>query len=122
MLEVFESEALDLCTCTTRFRIPSAPARAFHGRPAASSLHHHASRHGHHPRRSNRSYLPITKFSIEQSDGVTSISHYLLKETLKDFDIKRPIEVIPNFVNCDLYNRIADKVSARNGLPAASLS
>src|SRR2546425_10981018 len=58
---------------------------------------------------SNRSYLPITKFSIEQSDGVTSISHYLLKETLKDFDIKRPIEVIPNFVNCDLYNRIPDK-------------
>src|SRR5574337_1459122 len=25
----------------------------------------------------NRSYLPITKFSIEQSDGVTAISNYL---------------------------------------------
>jgi N-acetyl-alpha-D-glucosaminyl L-malate synthase BshA len=58
---------------------------------------------------SNRSYLPITKFSIEQSDGVTSISRYLFKQTLKEFDIKRPIEVIPNFVNCDLYNRTADK-------------
>jgi N-acetyl-alpha-D-glucosaminyl L-malate synthase BshA len=54
---------------------------------------------------SNRSYLPITKFSIEQSDGVTAISKYLLNQTLKDFDIKRPIEVIPNFVNCDLYTR-----------------
>jgi N-acetyl-alpha-D-glucosaminyl L-malate synthase BshA len=54
---------------------------------------------------SNRSYLPITKFSIEQSDGVTAISQYLLNQTLKDFDIKRPIEVIPNFVNCDLYTR-----------------
>src|SRR6202020_33703 len=52
---------------------------------------------------SNRSYLPITKFSIEQSDGVTAISDYLLKQTLKEFDIKRPIDVIPNFVNCDLY-------------------
>src|SRR6202051_2605159 len=54
---------------------------------------------------SNRSFLPITKFSIEQSDGVTAISNYLLTQTLKEFDIKRPIDVIPNFVNCDLYTR-----------------
>jgi N-acetyl-alpha-D-glucosaminyl L-malate synthase BshA len=54
---------------------------------------------------SDRSYLPITRFSIEQSDGVTAISHYLRDETKKDFDIKRPIEVIPNFVNCDIYKR-----------------
>jgi N-acetyl-alpha-D-glucosaminyl L-malate synthase BshA len=53
----------------------------------------------------DRSFLPITKFSIEQSDGVTAISHYLKQRTLDDFDIKRPIEVIPNFVNCDLYIR-----------------
>ena len=53
----------------------------------------------------DRSFLPITKFSIEQSDGVTAISHYLKQRTLEEFDIKRPIEVIPNFVNCDLYRR-----------------
>jgi N-acetyl-alpha-D-glucosaminyl L-malate synthase BshA len=53
----------------------------------------------------NRSYLPITRFSIEQSDGVTAISNYLMTQTLKEFDIKRPIDVIPNFVNCDLYTR-----------------
>ena len=53
----------------------------------------------------DRSFLPITKFSIEQSDGVTVISPYLKKKTLEEFDIKRPIEVIPNFVNCDLYCR-----------------
>src|SRR5712672_1058963 len=53
----------------------------------------------------DRSFLPITKFSIEQSDGVTAISHYLKERTLEEFDIKRPIEVIPNFVNCDLYCR-----------------
>src|SRR5579862_1425054 len=53
----------------------------------------------------DRSFLPITKFSIEQSDGVTAISHYLKQRTLEEFDIKRPIEVIPNFVNCDLYFR-----------------
>jgi L-malate glycosyltransferase len=54
---------------------------------------------------SNRSYLPITKFSIEQSDGVTAISKYLKRRTLEEFGIETPIEVIPNFVNCDLYHR-----------------
>ena len=49
------------------------------------------------------SYLPITRFSIDQSDGVTSISNYLKQRTLEVFDVKTPIEVIPNFVNCDLY-------------------
>ncbi|MGB6545316.1 MAG: N-acetyl-alpha-D-glucosaminyl L-malate synthase BshA [Candidatus Acidiferrales bacterium] len=56
----------------------------------------------------DRSYLPITKFSIEQSDGVTAISNYLKERTLAEFDIKRPIAVIPNFVNCDLYFRADD--------------
>jgi N-acetyl-alpha-D-glucosaminyl L-malate synthase BshA len=54
---------------------------------------------------SERSYLPITRFSIEQSDGVTAISEYLRDRTVKEFEIKRPIETIPNFVNCDLYKR-----------------
>jgi L-malate glycosyltransferase len=53
----------------------------------------------------NRSYLPITRFSIEQSDGVTAISNYLKQRTLVEFEVKNPIEVIPNFVNCDLYCR-----------------
>jgi L-malate glycosyltransferase len=58
---------------------------------------------------SDRSYLPITRFSIEQSDGVTAISNYLREQTIKEFDIKRPIEVIRNFVNCDLYCCPSDK-------------
>lgn len=53
----------------------------------------------------DRSYLPITRFAIEESDGVTSISRYLRERTLLEFDIHNPIEVIPNFVNCDLYRR-----------------
>ena len=44
---------------------------------------------------------------------MTSISKYLLDRTLEEFAIKRPIEVIPNFVNCDLYCRMPDPVSAR---------
>src|SRR5215470_10541388 len=37
-----------------------------------------------------------------------AISKYLLNQTIKEFDIKRPIEVIPNFVNCDVYTRAAN--------------
>jgi L-malate glycosyltransferase len=61
----------------------------------------------------DRSYLPITRFSIEESDGVTSISQYLKDKTLEEFQIKNPIEVIPNFVNCDVYKPLEDRPSAR---------
>jgi len=53
----------------------------------------------------DRSYLPITRFSIEQSDRVTAISAYLKQATEERFSITKPIQVIPNFVNCDLYRR-----------------
>jgi len=53
----------------------------------------------------DRSYLPITRFSIEQSDGVTAISHDLKRSTIESFEITKPIHVIHNFVNCDLYQR-----------------
>jgi N-acetyl-alpha-D-glucosaminyl L-malate synthase BshA len=56
----------------------------------------------------DRSYLPITRYSIEESDGVTAISEYLREKTLKEFEIKNDIEVVYNFVNCDLYIRDAD--------------
>jgi N-acetyl-alpha-D-glucosaminyl L-malate synthase BshA len=51
----------------------------------------------------DRSYLPITRFSIEQSDGVTAISNYLRDVTVREFQVTRQIEVIPNFVNCDVF-------------------
>jgi len=50
------------------------------------------------------SYFPITKFSIEKSDGITSISHYLRGETEHVFGVSNEIRVIQNFVNCDLYH------------------
>lgn len=51
----------------------------------------------------DRSYLPITRFSIEQSDAVTAISEYLRQVTLTEFEIRRPVDLIPNFVNCDVF-------------------
>jgi N-acetyl-alpha-D-glucosaminyl L-malate synthase BshA len=61
----------------------------------------------------DRSYLPITRFSIEESDGVTAISNYLRERTLREFDVKNHIEVIYNFVNCDLYCRDAGAAERR---------
>jgi N-acetyl-alpha-D-glucosaminyl L-malate synthase BshA len=49
------------------------------------------------------SYFPITKFGIEQSNGVTSISDHLREETRRVFAIEKDIRVIKNFVNCTLY-------------------
>ncbi|HEX3683760.1 MAG TPA: N-acetyl-alpha-D-glucosaminyl L-malate synthase BshA [Bryobacteraceae bacterium] len=51
----------------------------------------------------DRSYFPITKFSIERSDGVTTISEYMRRRTIEFFGVRNPIEVIHNFVNCSLY-------------------
>jgi N-acetyl-alpha-D-glucosaminyl L-malate synthase BshA len=59
----------------------------------------------------DRSYLPITKFGIDESDGVTSISSYLRDQTRENFGTTRPIEVIRNFVNCDFYQRDPDLVA-----------
>ena len=53
----------------------------------------------------DHSYLPITRFSIEQSNGVTAISEYLRERTIREFEIKNEIQVIYNFVNCDVYHR-----------------
>jgi L-malate glycosyltransferase len=51
----------------------------------------------------DRSYLPITRYAIQESDGVTSISEYLKDKTLADFGVTRDIAVVPNFVNCNVY-------------------
>ncbi len=53
----------------------------------------------------DRSYLPITEFGINQSNGVTAISSYLRDRTYQAFNVTRDIEVIRNFVNCDFYIR-----------------
>ena len=49
------------------------------------------------------SFLPLVKFSIEQSDGVTTVSRFLKEKTITNYDIRKNIEVIPNFVDTKLY-------------------
>ena len=65
----------------------------------------------------DRSYFPITRFSIEQSNGVTSISDYLRTRTIEEFDVRNEIRVIKNFVNCDLYKPGRDYDAATRFAP-----
>src|SRR5450432_601973 len=109
MLEVFEQESLDLLH--VHYAIPhSVSALLARAMAAPRRLPFITTLHGTDITLvgNNHNFLPITKYSIEQSDGVTSISQYLLQRTIEEFGIKRPIEVIPNFVNCELYARRSD--------------
>lgn len=49
-------------------------------------------------------FLPIMKFSIEYSDGVTAVSGYLREKTLSNYGIQKDIEVIHNFVDTKKYD------------------
>lgn len=49
------------------------------------------------------SFLPLVKFSIEQSDGVTTVSRFLKEKTITNYSCEKPIEVIPNFVDSEFY-------------------
>jgi L-malate glycosyltransferase len=104
MAEVVETHQLDLLHC--HYAIPHSVSAFL----AKSMLH---------PRKltvvttlhgtditlvgADRSYLPITRFSIEQSDGVTAVSQYLKDATINVIGAKKDIEVIYNFVDCDKY-------------------
>jgi N-acetyl-alpha-D-glucosaminyl L-malate synthase BshA len=52
------------------------------------------------------SFLPVMKFSIEKSDGVTAVSRFLREKTTTNYGINKAIEVIPNFVDTEKYKRI----------------
>ena len=53
---------------------------------------------GNHP-----SYKTAVTFSINKSDVVTCVSKSLKEDTLDQFDIKKNIEVIPNFIDINKY-------------------
>ncbi len=51
------------------------------------------------------SYEPVVTFSINESDGVTSVSEDLKRETYNSFKITREIEVIPNFIDLEKFKK-----------------
>lgn len=67
---------------------------------------------GNHP-----FYKPAVTFSINKSDIVTSVSQSLKEETYKLFDIKKEIEVIPNFIELNKV-RIDENAPCQRALMA----
>lgn len=57
----------------------------------------------------DRTYFPITKFSIEKSNGITTISNYLKTRTREFFGVTNDIRTIHNFVNCNIYKPAAER-------------
>jgi N-acetyl-alpha-D-glucosaminyl L-malate synthase BshA len=51
------------------------------------------------------SYSEIVAFSIDQSDGVTAVSESLRAATCRELSVRRSIDVIPNFLDCNTYRR-----------------
>lgn len=69
----------------------------------------------------DESYLPITKFGIEVSDGVTAVSQWLKEETARNFDTTKAIDVIPNFVDPDRFHRNGGGICKVFGAPGEKL-
>ena len=60
----------------------------------------------------DKSFRPVIEFAINQSDAVTAVSESLKNDTFRFFDIKKNIEVIPNFIDPSLY-RFAEDIELR---------
>ncbi|MBT5699678.1 MAG: N-acetyl-alpha-D-glucosaminyl L-malate synthase BshA [Flavobacteriales bacterium] len=58
----------------------------------------------------DKSFKPVIEYAINKSDAVTSVSLDLKKETLNHFKITKQIDVIPNFIDSNIYNKDGDKV------------
>ncbi len=61
----------------------------------------------------DKRFKPTVEFSLNGCDAVTAVSHALREQTLRDFSIRPPIEVIYNFVDPAEFNRV-------DGEPAAA--
>jgi len=67
---------------------------------------------GNHP-----SYKTAVTFSINKSDIVTCVSQSLKEDTLDQFEIKKNIKVIPNFIDINKYMVQQDLCLHENPIP-----
>lgn len=54
------------------------------------------------------SFIHLVKFSIEKSDGVTAVSRFLKEKTITNYEINKEIEVIPNFIDTEVFKPQSD--------------
>jgi len=53
-------------------------------------------------------YLETTRYGIEQSDAVTAVSESLRLSTLEKIGVRKPIEVVPNFIDPRRFDAVRD--------------
>ncbi len=53
----------------------------------------------------DKTYSPVVTFSMEESDALTAVSNNLKEETYRNFDIKKEIDVIYNFVDVQRFHK-----------------
>lgn len=54
------------------------------------------------------SYREVTRYGMLRSSLLTAVSEYLARTSSKDFDLKKEIRVIPNFINTRTFRRVED--------------
>jgi len=58
-------------------------------------------------------YLETTRFGIEKSDAVTAVSEALRRDTQEQLEISNTIEVVPNFIEPERFERARKEGGAR---------
>ena len=103
MLEVHEQHRLDLFH--VHYAIPHAVSAFLAREMSGRSLRFVTTLHGTDITvvGADPAYMRPTRFALDQSNAVTSVSNYLADETRLTFGFKKEIHVIPNFVDTDRY-------------------
>lgn len=63
------------------------------------------------------SFEPVIRFSLNNSNAITSVSESLKKDTLSTFKIDNKIDVIPNFINIEDYNKTENHCERKHYAP-----
>ncbi len=63
------------------------------------------------------SFEPVITFSINGSDTVTTVSESLKVDTLKHFEVKKDVKVVPNFVCVSKYDEVAEDCNKKQFAP-----
>jgi N-acetyl-alpha-D-glucosaminyl L-malate synthase BshA len=53
----------------------------------------------------DRLFVPIVSYGLQKSDAITAVSNHLKEQTLEKFEVNKDIDVIPNFINTNIYKR-----------------
>lgn len=63
------------------------------------------------------SFEPVIRFSLNNSNAITSVSESLKRDTLSTFKIDNKIDVIPNFINLEDYNKTEQHCERKHYAP-----